>query len=222
VLAARLFQTYLLSHPYERKHFLAVRRKAPPSPLQSEYWSATPYSLGPHAVRWAVRPLPIDPPLGKPDAHAMADPALHAKQNELRAHLVAHLSQRRALFDFYVQVQTDANAMPVEDPTIAWDERVSPPRKIGQLEINAQIFDTEHKRALGEGLSFTPWHSLPEHRPLGGINRARRAVYLALAAQRRELNGVARVEPDDEWLSREWDQSIRTAVPSPLFNATVV
>ena len=28
-----------------------------------------------------------------------------------------------------------------------------------------------------EALSFNPWHTLAEHRPIGGMNRLRRAVY---------------------------------------------
>ncbi|MEK1942330.1 MAG: hypothetical protein AAAB16_18325, partial [Pseudomonas sp.] len=36
--------------------------------------------------------------------------------------------------------------------------------------------------------SFNPWHALPEHRPLGGINRLRKAVYEAVSAYRHERN----------------------------------
>ena len=39
-----------------------------------------------------------------------------------------------------------------------------------------------------ENLSFNPWHSLPAHRPLGGINRARKVVYPALSKLRHERN----------------------------------
>ena len=44
-------------------------------------------------------------------------------------------------------------------------------------------------------LSFTPWHTLAEHRPLGGINRIRRSAYRASSAVRHQLNGVAEKEP---------------------------
>jgi hypothetical protein len=36
---------------------------------------------------------------------------------------------------------------------------------------------------------------LPEHRPLGGISRARRQVYLALSEFSHERNQAPRVEP---------------------------
>jgi hypothetical protein len=49
--------------------------------------------------------------------------------------------------------------------------------------------------ALGEQLSSTPWHALPEHRPLGSINRARRVVYDAVSKYRHEQNNEPRREP---------------------------
>jgi len=46
-----------------------------------------------------------------------------------------------------------------------------------------------------EQLSFTPWHSLPEHQPLGSINRARRVIYEAVSEFRHRINGTKRMEP---------------------------
>jgi hypothetical protein len=34
-------------------------------------------------------------------------------------------------------------------------------------------------------MTFNPWHALPDHRPLGGFNRARREIYRAMAEFRR-------------------------------------
>jgi hypothetical protein len=42
-----------------------------------------------------------------------------------------------------------------------------------------------------EDASFNPWHSLPDHQPLGGINRARRGAYETSVAERRRINGVS-------------------------------
>jgi hypothetical protein len=48
--------------------------------------------------------------------------------------------------------------------------------------IPAQQFCTAEREALGESLSFSPAHALPEHAPLGGINRARSAIYQQLSS----------------------------------------
>jgi hypothetical protein len=87
--------------------------------------------------------------------------------------------------------------MPIEDPTKLWDETLSRPVTVARLKIpTGQPFDEADRRAYGEHLSFTPWHALPEHAPLGGINRVRRAVYESLSEFRHALNHVRRREPD--------------------------
>lgn len=204
-LFAHLYWYYLRSHPYEKKLFLRVRKAPPPSGLDIEYWSTTPYKLGPNAVRWSVRPRQSVPTPPRQAPTPPRDPALREPENALRAGLVAHLSDRDATFDFLAQRQTDPVAMPIEDPTIAWSEERSPPVVLATLHIPRQQFDTPRRRALGEALAFTPWHAITEHRPLGGINRARGGIYAALARRRRELNQAAAREPDEAWLAAEWD-----------------
>ena len=101
-------------------------------------------------------------------------------------------------FDFTVQIQTDSRRMPVEDPTIRWSERRSPFRRVATIRIPSQDFTSEAQKAFAEQLSFTPWHSLPEHQPMGGINRVRRDVYEAISEMRHQKNGVPRREPSAE------------------------
>jgi hypothetical protein len=103
-----------------------------------------------------------------------------------------------------VQFQMDPKKMPIEDPGLTWDEALSPFRKVATLTIPRQTFDTPEIREFGDNLSFNPWRCLPEHRPLGGISRARRQVYLALSIFRHDRNQAARMEPavnDKEWLA---------------------
>lgn len=198
-LFAHLFWNYLRTHAYERRKFLAVRRPPPASGLTIEYWSTTPYRLGPHAVRWSARPV----------AGATGDASGTARRGDraqrLHGGLVAHLATRDATFEFLAQRQTDAAAMPVEDPTIPWSETQSPPVVLAKLAIPRQEFDTPPRRVLGENLAFTPWHALAEHRPLGGINRARGRIYAALAQARRDRNAASAREPDLAWLTTDWD-----------------
>jgi hypothetical protein len=202
VQVAYLAATYLITHRYEAKIIAAMRHPAPASPLDTEYWSTTPYRFGPHAVHWSVRPQPINAP---PPRIPFDDPELRAPANCLRAALVSHLRQRDAAFDLYAQMQMDQAAMPVEDPTILWDEERFPPRRVATIRIPMQEFDTAARRELTLGLSFDPWHSLPAHQPLGGINRVRRIVYDTLAERRREVNAVVTREPDADWLQSVWD-----------------
>lgn len=152
-------------------------------PLDVRYWSQTPYKLGPHAVKYAARPS------GGPSRRRARGP------DRLREAMVAHLAAGPASFDVLVQRQVDAARMPVEDPTVVWSERRSPFVKVATCDIPPQSFDTEERRRFAEHLSFTPWHALPEHRPLGGINRVRRPAYGTISRLRHEINGVVEQEP---------------------------
>ena len=87
--------------------------------------------------------------------------------------------------------------MSVEDPRIEWSEADAPFHKVATITIPRQDFANGTRDALGERLAFNPWHALPQHRPIGGLNRTRRVVYEATAHLRRSLNGVSLQEPVD-------------------------
>ena len=90
--------------------------------------------------------------------------------------------------------------MPIEDPRVEWPETMSPFRKLATIRILQQDCDSSRQAIYGDNLSFTPWHALPEHRPLGGINRARKVIYEAISRRRHEHNREPRTEPVDwEW-----------------------
>ncbi len=168
--------------PYRR---LRASRSKPDTPLRVRYWSTVPIAFGTRAAKLSAVPrldlVPPPPPSTSPDRYREA--------------MAAHLARGEARFDLLAQLQADPAAMPVEDPTVRWDESVAPFRKVATLVIPSQQFDTPEALAGCEDLSFNPWHALPEHRPLGGINRARRAVYLAISEGRHRLNGVPMSEP---------------------------
>jgi hypothetical protein len=174
----------LFSQHYTWKLLRETGSKKPDSPLRITYWSTTPSKLGDAAVKYRATPDLA----GAPAVKVVDSP------DKLRHAMVDHLRDHEARFDLSVQVQTDAAAMPVEDPTVDWG---APFRKVATIRIPPQTFDTPERRAFGENLSFTPWHSLPDHRPIGGINRARKKIYQAISKQRHELNHAPRHEPTE-------------------------
>ncbi len=153
--------------------------------LGKSFFSMTPYKLGDAAVKYVVVPQQSI----KSKSVDKSDP------DYLRKALVADLKENDFKFDFMVQVQEDAMAMPIEDPTVRWKSKF---QKVATLTIAQQEFDSKEQREYGENLSFTPWHCLEEHRPLGGVNRARKIVYEQIAGFRRERNDIPNIkEPDD-------------------------
>ncbi len=72
--------------------------------------------------------------------------------------------------------------------------------KVATITVPPQVIDTPLHRELDENLAFNPFHCLAEHRPLGGVNRARRDVMKELSDFRLERNGVSRTEPTGDEL----------------------
>jgi catalase len=167
---------------------VASRLDRPPasSPLALEYFSTTPYKLGATAVKYGAKPeRPFTPTQAKKEG-----------KDYLREAMVEQLTSRRqpATFGFYVQRQGDPEAMPIEDPTVEWTSKWE---KVATIEVGAQDFDFPARVVWGDALSYTPWHALKEHRPLGGINRARKVIYPASSELRHHNLGAPRKEPTE-------------------------
>lgn len=156
------------------------------SPLEVPYYSNVPFLLGEgQAVQYSIRPV------------SPARSRIPAKPSENYLHdaIVRTLDGGAWTFDFMVQVQTDPHRMPIEDATVKWPEELSPYIRVARLRLPAQVFDSDEQMAFADALRFNPWHSLPEHRPLGNSNRARRTMYAELARLRQAMNQVQHVEP---------------------------
>lgn len=159
------------------------------SPLEVPYFSNVPFLLGDgQAVQYSLRPrsdartpIPSRPP-----------------ENYLHGAMARTLEAGAWTFDFMVQPQTDSHRMPIEDATIKWPESLSRYVTVARLRLPAQQFDSDEQMAFADVLRFNPWHSRPEHRPLGNSNRARRTMYWELAKLRQSMNQVEHVEPTGE------------------------
>lgn len=178
-----------------RFHELSVLRSAigkiAENPLDLSYWSATPYKLGDLAVKYKA--IPSTP--AQTCSTGQLNEKERASPDSLRLAMRNRLLTNEATFDLLVQPFQDETRTPIEDASIVWQETVSPFRKVARLVIPSQTFDSDAQMSFCENLSFNPWHSLPEHRPLGGINRLRKHVYLASSKLRHEANGVPQREP---------------------------
>ena len=140
--------------------------------LATRWWSVFPYKYGPEqAVKFALRPC-ADAVTKRSNYGA----GLNA--DFLRERLLESLGAGPACFEFMVQFQSDPETMPIENPTVQWDETVAPYLPIARLTILPQSPSSELNEAC-KTLSFNPWRALPAHQPLGGINRARRRIFSA-------------------------------------------
>lgn len=160
----------------------------PKNPLTANYYSALPQKLGPQAMKLHAR---VCPGVKEPEAGFTQ----RFKKDFLKSIMAKHLSEKSACIQLLVQVQTDAVKMPVEDANVVWDENLSPFIPVAEISIPKQTFLSEKRQEFCENVSFSPWHSLPEHRPLGGLNRVRKTVYEHSQNFRHKLNNQRPSEP---------------------------
>jgi hypothetical protein len=179
---------------FHRPHILdmvmqGLWTKTQNSPLEAPYFSCVPYLLGEgQAMQYSFWPksnkrTPIPRlPLRPPDDY-------------LRAAMVSSLQAGDVELDVRLQRQTDPHLMPIENAGVLWPERLSPRVSVATLRIPRQKFDSEAQMDFAKRLSYNPWHSIAEHRPLGNQSRARKRMYLALSTLRHQMNSVPHFEP---------------------------
>ena len=169
-----------------RHLFIALATLSPPpeSPTRTTYFSVSPYKFGEASAKFRVMPDPDNCP-----AYTLP------KQNQdlpnfLRSALNQQLSTDRVPACFVLQIQRqDANKyMPIEDTSIEWREQDSPFQTVARITLPPQDFDTPALNLQCDNLSFNPWFGIEAHRPIGGINRLRKAVYEAVSDYRHSRN----------------------------------
>jgi hypothetical protein len=152
-------------------------------PFAARYYTAAPYRYGPGAVKLQLRPCTSLATSGAkgPDA--------------LKQAMAKHVDTGKACFDLLVQLFASEQITPIEDFSKVWDEKIAQPTRVAQITFAKQAFDNPAQQAFCENLSFNPWRTIEDHRPLGNLNRVRRMIYESISKHRHELNGAARAEP---------------------------
>ncbi len=163
----------------ELSHVIDTVAPPPFSPIWDDYFSNTAYKLGPHNVKYKVSPCQINEQNVKQDK---TDPDF------LRNTLQSELNNENACLLFQVQLQQATHLMPIEDPSVLWKESDSPYLSVATITIPKQHFDTPSQQQFCENLSFSPWNTLEQHKPIGALNRVRKVVYAASSAYRHAFN----------------------------------
>ncbi|TBN55374.1 catalase [Hansschlegelia quercus] len=159
--------------------------------LGETFYSQTPFLYGANVAKFSV--APSSPGLK----------ALEGKSIKLDGRADAHREEINAFFagsggewELRVQLLTNPETMPVEDASVIWPEDESPFVTVARIVAPRQDGWSEAKAAaVDDGLSFSPWHGLAAHRPLGSINRVRKENYESSVAFRSQHNGCPIHEP---------------------------
>ena len=160
-------------------------------PLGETYYSTTPFRYGDHIAKFSVEPVSAG--LVRLTGKTI-DPA--GNKDAIRDTMRADMRGLDGEWAFRVQLARDLDKQPVEDPTVEWKEDDTPWMTVATIRVPAQdAWDPAAVDEVNEHERFSIWTGLAAHRPLGNINRARKAPYDHSAAFRAERNRCPIHEP---------------------------
>jgi hypothetical protein len=160
-------------------------------PLGETYYSQAAILYGLYMAKIAIAPV-------SPDLVALtgARVELRGRPNALREAIVAFFRRHGGEWEVRAQLCTNLRTMPIEDAAVVWSEAESPSLAVARITVPPQEAWSEARAtAVDDGLSFSPWHGLAAHRPLGAIMRARKPAYESSARFRAEHNNRRIDEP---------------------------
>ena len=153
-------------------------------PLGETYYSQVPFRYGDHIAKFALAPVSANLTQLTGDRVNTAD-----RPDALREVIAETVIEQGGAWELRVQLNTDLDAMPVEDASVEWDEKASPYRTVARITVAPQMsMGTDLAATIDEQTFFSPWHGIAAHRPLGSVNRARRQAYEMSAEFRSGFN----------------------------------
>jgi len=169
--------------------FLKVSQTPVRNPLLTTFWSMAAVRHGDYVAKIRLAPASANTTRvihRELDLRGRPDVFLPTMVDELQA----------SAFDFDLQVQlcTDLEAMPVNEATVEWPEKLSPFVTVGRVHVPRQDISGNENFEKTDALAFNQWRVTEEHRPLGEIMQVRR-IYSASAKVRRTLNHQPQTEP---------------------------
>lgn len=161
--------------------------------LGDSFFSQVPMLYGKHMVKVAV--VPVSPELQALSGQTVD---LDDRPNGLREEVIAHFAKYGGEWELRVQFCTDLERMPIEDASVVWSEEESPYIAVARIHAEPQeAWSDALHIAVDDGMSFSPWHGLAAHRPIGSIMRVRKEAYKLSVELRAARNGVDIREPKD-------------------------
>jgi hypothetical protein len=159
------------------------------NPLLATYWTMAAVRHGDYVAKVRVAPAAES---AEHVIHHEVD--LTSGPNVFGPTLADELQARAFDFDLQVQLCTDLAAMPVNETTVEWPEKLSPFVTVGRVHLPRQDISRPENSEKGDALAFNQWRVTADHRPLGEIMQVRR-IYTTSAKVRRTINHQPLTEP---------------------------
>ena len=160
-------------------------------PLGETYYSQTPFLYGEHVAKFQVVPV-------SPNLTELTGMHVHAsgRPDALREDIAETMVEADAVWELRVQLARDAKKQPVEDASALWDNKEAPFETVATIRVPHQLsWTVERAKVVDDEMAFSVWHGLAAHRPLGSINRVRKAAYEMSSDFRSRFNGCPIHEP---------------------------
>jgi hypothetical protein len=159
--------------------------------LGGTFYSQVPILFGKYIAKIGV--FPVSPAL---TALTNAPLDLTDRPNGIRQAVSDYFANNGGIWELRAQLCTNIETMPIEDASIIWPEGDSPYITVATLHVDQQDSWSSSKIAIiDQGISFSPWHALTDHRPLGSVMCARRQAYIESANFRAAHGGRVIKEP---------------------------
>ncbi len=208
-----------LTTPEEVKHVVSVAARATNAVLKAVHLpSATLEGMGAAAVHplgesfSTVSPLRFGDYIAKigfaPGSEELKELTgkgidLSEDYNALELEIKKFFRHEGGTWDVKVQLALDEGAIddkdrdfPIEHADKEWPEDKSPWQTVARIVVPAQdSYSDARQLFVDEQLSFSPWHALAAHQPLGGIMRSRLKAYEEAGKYRAQRNAREIVEP---------------------------
>jgi hypothetical protein len=159
--------------------------------LGDDFYSQVPILYGDYIAKLAVKPF-------SPAVRALIQSPVDLQDDPdgIRKAVVAFFGSNGGEWDLQVQLCTNLASMPIEDAAKPWPENESPYQSVARISLPRQdAWSPARLQAVNDEMSFSPWHALAAHRPLGAVNRVRKTVYESAVRFRAEHNHDAISEP---------------------------
>lgn len=163
--------------------------------LGETFFSQLPLRYGRHVAKLSL--VPVSPTLVDLKDQPLGAFEAAGTPNPIRDAVVDYFDRHGAQWELRVQLCTNLETMPIEDGSVQWSEEESPFVTVATLTAGEQnAWSAERIAAVDQGMAFSPWHGLAAHRPLGGLQRVRKASYDMSARFRAQANARPMREPE--------------------------
>lgn len=159
--------------------------------LGDSFYTQVPLLHGPYIAKFSV--VPVSSELTALTGKTVD---LTGRANGLREEVVKFFKAHSAVWEVRVQLCRDLAQMPIENASVVWPESLSPYVAVARITVDPQTaWSQQRAAAIDDQMSFSPWHALAAHRPLGSVMRVRKSIYDVMSSVRAAQNGVHIEEP---------------------------